>query len=79
MSGRALAVAHRVPVNIDGVTIAPGDLIMGDDDGVVIVPADRSEEIIASALAKSASEGDFRRAVSDGVPPSAAYARFGVL
>ncbi len=79
MSGRALAVAHRVPVNIDGVTIAPGDLIVGDDDGVVIVPADRSGEIIAAALVKSTSEGDFRRAVSDGVPPSEAYARFGVL
>lgn len=79
VSGRALAVAHRVPVNIDGVTIAPGDLVVGDDDGVVIVPADRSGEIIAAALAKSTSEDDFRRAVSDGVSPSEAYARFGVL
>ena len=79
VSGRALAVAHRVPVNIDGVRIIPGDLVVGDDDGVVIVPAERSQEIIAAALAKSASEGDFRRAVREGVSPSEAYARYGVL
>ena len=79
VSGRALAVAHRVPVNIDGVRIIPGDLVVGDDDGVVIVPAERSQEIIADALAKSASEGDFRRAVREGVSPSEAYARYGVL
>ncbi len=79
ITGRTLAVAHRVPVRVDGVPIEPGDLVVGDDDGVVIVPADRAEGIIAAALAKSATEGDFRRAVRDGVSPSEAYARYEVL
>ena len=39
----------NVPVIIDGVTISPGDLIVGDGTGVVCLPIDRTEEILEIA------------------------------
>ena len=39
----------EVPVVIDGVTIHPGDIVTADQDGVVIVPRARAEEVLALA------------------------------
>ncbi len=64
---------------IDGVRIRRGDLIIGDADGVVVVPWTAAVEVVAHARAKLRGEVQFRRAVSDGVPPSVAFERFRVL
>ncbi|MDM5245813.1 MULTISPECIES: RraA family protein [unclassified Lysinibacillus] len=42
----------NVPIAIGGVTVHPGDYIMGDVDGVVVVPQDDAERIVAAAEAK---------------------------
>lgn len=44
--GRYKTVASMVPVTIGDVTINPGDLVVGDIDGVVVVPADKAEEVL---------------------------------
>lgn len=41
--------AVQTALVIDGVTIRPGDLVCADDDGVVIVPAHRADEVAALA------------------------------
>lgn len=46
----------NVPVAIDGMVIAPGDLIIGDDDGLLCVPYDEVETVLAAARAKHAAE-----------------------
>jgi regulator of RNase E activity RraA len=46
----------NVPVAIDGMVIAPGDLVIGDDDGVLCVPFDGAAETLARAQAKHATE-----------------------
>ncbi|WP_043838792.1 RraA family protein [Muricoccus aerilatus] len=46
----------NVPVAIDGMVIAPGDLVLGDDDGLLCVPLDQAEAIHAAASAKHAAE-----------------------
>ena len=46
----------NVPVAIDGMVIAPGDLVLGDDDGILCVPLDEAEAIHAAAAAKHAAE-----------------------
>jgi 4-hydroxy-4-methyl-2-oxoglutarate aldolase len=41
--------AVNVPVSISGVQVKPGDLLLGDDTGVVAVPAERAEEVLRVA------------------------------
>lgn len=63
----AAGVTHRGPykdgpgeinttIALDGMTINPGDLIVGDDDGLLCIPFDQVEEIYKAAAAKHAAE-----------------------
>lgn len=79
INGRGEVVAHNVTVGVDGVTVAPGDLVVGDDDGVVIVPQALIDEVVGAALEKTSGESRFRQAVREGMPPGEAFKRFGVL
>jgi len=47
--GRVRTVASQVPVTLDGVTVNPGDIVVGDTDGVVIVPQAKATEVLAMA------------------------------
>ena len=46
----------NVPIAIDGMVIEPGDLMLGDDDGLLCVPYDAAETILEAAKAKQAAE-----------------------
>ena len=46
----------NVPIAIDGMVIHPGDIMIGDSDGVLCVPIDGAEEILKSTQAKSEAE-----------------------
>lgn len=73
-------VAHGdATIVIDGVRVAPGDWIVGDRDGVVIVPGDRLEQILAEAEEKVSTENQIRSSVRDGMLPLEAYERFGTF
>lgn len=63
----AVGVTHRgpykdgpgeinVPVAIDGMVVAPGDLMLGDDDGLLCVPFDEAEIVFAAAKKKNDAE-----------------------
>ena len=47
--GRYKTVASQVPVRVAGVVIHPGDLMVGDVDGVVAVPRAHAEQVLAMA------------------------------
>jgi 4-hydroxy-4-methyl-2-oxoglutarate aldolase len=52
----------RAPVRIGEITVAAGDLIVGDDDGLVCIPDARAEEIVCASEHREADEADiFRR------------------
>lgn len=53
-------------IKIGDVDIKLGDVIVGDRDGVVIIPADRLEEVIAASIAREEKEDDVRRRLKNG-------------
>jgi RraA family protein len=56
----------NVPVAIDGMVIHPGDLIVGDADGVLCVPFENVEEVLAAAISKSAAEAKTLKDIAAG-------------
>jgi regulator of RNase E activity RraA len=66
-------------VEIDGVVFAPGDLVVADADGVVVVPQKVEAEVLRLALAKVQGENRVRDAIRKGMSATEAYATFGVL
>ena len=46
----------NVPIAIDGMVIEPGDLVIGDDDGLLCVPFDELEAVLARSTAKFEAE-----------------------
>ncbi len=67
----------EVPIAIGEVTINPGDLALGDRDGMLILPQDRAEEIVTAAELAMATENRVRTAILDGVDPQEAYLKYG--
>lgn len=72
-------VATQVPVTIGNVRVEPGDWVVGDDDGVVVVPAAIAEDVVAEAEEKAATENEIRAAVRNGMAPLEAYERYGTF
>src|SRR3954449_1898299 len=68
-----------VTIVVGGVRVAPGDWIVGDRDGVVVVPGERVEDVLAEAEEKVATENQIREAVRQGTLPLDAYERHGTF
>ena len=71
--------ATQEPISVGQVTIEPGDWVVGDEDGVVVVPRAIAESVLVEAEQKAATESEIRDAVRDGMPPLAAYERYGTF
>ena len=76
---RGRVVDYRVPVNIDGVHISPGDLIFGDMDGVCVVPHQFEQDVVDQALEKVRGEKLVREALEDGMSAGEAFRKFGIM
>lgn len=77
--GRVDLIAYRIPIEIDGVRIHPGDYMFADADGIVFVPQEVEEEAIRLALAKAQGENTVRRALQEGMLCAEAFRTYGVL
>lgn len=64
---RVQVEATQVPVNIGGVRVAPGDLVRGDADGVVVIPRELEDEVLALAEKIQAAEDAIRQSVRSGM------------
>lgn len=76
---RQRVVDLDVPVEIDGVRFAPGDLVFADEDGVVVVPQAAETAVIRRAWEKVHAENVTRDAIRAGMKAAAAYEKYGVL
>lgn len=56
----------NVPLHIGDAEICPGDIIVGDRDGLVVVHADEVAEVIARSIARETKEAEMREAIEKG-------------
>jgi regulator of RNase E activity RraA len=54
------------PIAVAGAVVRPGDIVLGNDDGIVVVPLDRASEVLAAAQAHIAKEVDWIAAIRRG-------------
>ena len=77
---RGHVVDFRCPISFgNGVQVKPGDLIFGDLDGVLVVPAEDEREVIYEALEKVRGENAVRRAIEEGMSAREAFERYGIM
>ena len=75
--GRWEMAASQVPVTIGDVTVAPGDMIIGDRDGVLVVDGSESERVLAQAESIVGSEELVRADMRAGATPWEGLERHG--
>jgi RraA family protein len=56
----------NVPVSVGGMVVSPGDVVVGDEDGLVVIAQDAVKAVIESAQVKSRMEADMIRAIKEG-------------
>lgn len=69
----------NVPVVVGGAVVSPGDVVVADDDGVLIVPLERSDEIALAARARAEKEAHARARFAEGVSSLELYDLAAVL
>jgi 4-hydroxy-4-methyl-2-oxoglutarate aldolase len=79
VKGRAAVTAWRQPAVIGGLPVRPGDLVVADADGAVVVPAGLASQTVERALEKVSKEDGVRDALAAGSTLRSAYDQFGVL
>ena len=69
----------RVPIEIGGVRISPGDIVFGDIDGVLLVPAEVETEVFTKALEKARGEKMVKKELEAGSSAIAAFVKHGIM
>jgi regulator of RNase E activity RraA len=77
--GRIEVVGHNIVIACGGVTVGPGDLVLADYDGVVVVPLATAEDVLAAAEEKVRGENLVRRELAGGMSATEAFRRYGIL
>jgi len=76
---RTKVADYRCPIEIGGVWVEPGDLVFGDLDGVIVIPARHEAEVIDKALAKARGEKTVRKEIEAGMSSTDAFRKYGIL
>ena len=77
--GRQRVVRRDVPIRCGNVVVCPGDWVMADDDGVVVVPEGRAEEVLEIAAARVRGETTVRDELISGDTIRTVWERHGIL
>lgn len=78
-SGRGMTLDYDCAVKCGGVVVHSGDVVFGDEDGVVVIPQKLIESVVKTALDKVSAEDATRQALRTGVSLTEVFQKFGVL
>ena len=73
------AEAFDEPIAVGNVPVLPGDHVLADRDGIVLIAAQHVAEVVEAAEKKMSAEGDMARAIRAGEDPQQAHLRYGVF
>ncbi len=76
---RGKVVEYRTSIKIGQVSVDPGDIVFGDQDGVCVVPRRHEVEVFIRALEKARGEQTVRREIEAGMSAREAFAKYGIL
>ena len=76
---RGKVIDFRVPIEIEGVRVNPGDIVVGDLDGVVIIPREIEREVIERAYEKATGEKMVAEAIRGGMGAKESFERHGIM
>jgi regulator of RNase E activity RraA len=77
--GRGYLEAYDVPIRCGDVIVRPGQIVFGDYDGIVVIPQEVEDEVLAKALEKVTGENNTRRELLEGKLLLDVYGKYGVL
>lgn len=77
--GRGKVAEIDVPIRCAGVAVSPGDLVVGDADGVIVIPRAVEAVALEKAFAKVRGENDTREELERGTKLADVFARHGIL
>ncbi len=67
----------NIPVSVSGVQVKPGDIVLGDDTGALVIPAERAAEVLAAAREVAEKEALIEKELRSGITLREARARVG--
>ncbi|MBR5716083.1 MAG: RraA family protein [Bacteroidales bacterium] len=76
---RGKVLDYRTPIEFSGVRVNPGDVVFGDLDGVLIVPAEAVTDAFEGAIGKARGEQLVAQAIRAGMCTVEAFAKIGIM
>lgn len=76
---RGKVIDFRVPIDMEGVIINDGDIIVGDIDGVCVVPKEIEEDVFIKSLEKARGERMVLKKIQEGMPSRQAFDKYGIM
>ena len=76
---RGKVIDFRVPIEIEGVRINDGDMLIGDIDGVCVVPQEIEEEVFTRALERARGEKMVLQKIKEGMKAREAFDKYGIM
>jgi len=76
---RGKVVNYRIPIHCGQVLVEPGDIVLGDRDGVCIIPRKVEREVLMKAFEKARAEKTVKQKIEEGMSACDAFSKYGVM
>lgn len=76
---RGRVIDFRTPIEIEAVMVSPGDIVVGDLDGVCVVPKQSVEEVFIQAFEKARGEKMVQQKIKEGMSAKEAFDKYGIM